>query len=367
MPILQYFYCHQTPLHVTMSNSHDNKRTCPCKRLPLVLSSLTGAEYGDLHSLRRHNRDSIKTKKDSAGNTPLMIAAQNGHIQATAFLLEAGCDVNAPDSGATPLHRASFSGAVGTMRLLLERPDCDLMLPDTSFGDRMTALHKAAAGGRYLAVQLLLAVHAQRGTLAQALQARDANDQTPLQVALSKLPRQAEERQSVARWDMVAGGRVADWTLCVQILQRAAKDGTGLDVREMDDGTLPPNLLTQQSAQSNGDSDNCIDCEVGECATKSWEMAFQRGLMQAMERQLVAKPVENESTTLQTTTISNTSTDVSDTTTQQGGVANENTTNKDEKSDLGRPCDACVNRSLFLYPVSGRLVCRSCKKRSKFD
>ena len=358
-----------------MSNNHDNKRTCPCKRLPLILSSLTGAEYGDLHSLRRHDREVIQKKKDSAGNTPLHLAAQHGHVQATAVLLEAGCDVNARASGTTPLHLCSFSGAVGTMRLLLDQPDCDLMSPDTSFGDSRTALHKAAAGGRYLAVQLLLDVHTQRGTLWQALQARDASDQTPLQVAQSIVPHQTEERQSVGRWDMVAGGRVADWTLCVQILQHAAQDGTVLDVRQVGGAALPQNLQSQQQQQPSDNSDDCIDCETGECTTKSWETAFQRGLMQAMERQLVATPKETQSTkTTQnpppssSSSSTTTTTHVLDDAARQGNSVNGDNANKeDEESDLGRPCDICVNQSLFLYPVSGRLVFRSCKKRSKLD
>ena len=366
-----------------MSYNRNDKRTCPCKRLPLVLSSFTGAEYGDLHSLRRHERD-ITRKRDSAGNTPLHLAAQHDHVRATAALLEAGCHVNSQSGGATPLHRASFSGAIGTMRVLLEQPDCDLFLPDTSFGDCRIALHKAAAGGRYLAVQLLLAVHVQRGTLPRALRARDANHQTPLEVGQSMVPQQVKERQSVARWDMVAGGNVADWTLCVRILEQAVQDGTVLDVRQIEGGTIPLTLQSQQQEQGqqqfNGNrNDDCIDCETGQCVTKAWEMSFQRGLMQAMERQLVTTPAGISVTRdnvvftvpqdeMRPTTCASDNTTIHE---DDDNIVNENTTineeeEEEERSNLGRPCDVCVNRSLFLYPVSGKLVCRSCKKKSKF-
>lgn len=332
----------------------DNRPTCPCKRLPLSLSSLTGAELGNVHSLRRH-RDDIVKKRDSAGNTPLHLAAQHGHVAATALLLDAGCDVNAHyECGATPLHRASFAGAVATMQLLLQRADCDLFIPDTSFGDGMTALHKAASGGRYLAVQLLLTVHAQRGSLRKALQAKDSQNQTPLQVSRSKIKQQDIERKSVARWDAVAGG-TADWSLCAQILQRAEQDGTVLEKGQLDN--LPKGPL-----QTN---EECEDCEAGQCATKSWELAFQRGLMQAivrdqsltnepiLERENFPKEIVPDDAAISAPREQMQDSDIS------GGIK----TNNDES--LGRKCDICLGRSLFLYPVSGKLICRGCKKAKK--
>jgi len=93
--------------------------------------------------------------------------------------------------GYTPLHRASFSGAVCTMEILIqwnrhglgmttvaeknhqngegsinnnfkpkietrENKYCNLLARDRSFGDYMTPIHKPAVGWRYLAVKLLL-------------------------------------------------------------------------------------------------------------------------------------------------------------------------------------------------------------------
>lgn len=126
---------------------------------------------------------------------------------------------------ATPLHRAAFAGATATMSLLLQEPTCDVMARDKSFGDLKTPLHKAAAGGRYLAIQLLVQELRERNLLPVALAATDATNRTPLQVAKDYryCSRHEEERESVARWDEVAGGP-ADWHKCVALLQAADFD-----------------------------------------------------------------------------------------------------------------------------------------------
>ena len=206
--------------------SSSDRPSCPCKRVSLSLSSLTAAEYGDLEALvsrqlKRRGGDS-STVVATAGS-PLHLAAQHGHVAATAWLLQQQQDSSQPPSGgATPLHRASFSGAVATMRLLMsdamkgnnnnDDMASNLLARDTSFGDQMTPLHKAVSGGRYLAVQLLLQTLQEADMLSQGLEARDAQGRTPRDLAVEK----RRNPENVARWDTVAGGP-PDWDMCLRV------------------------------------------------------------------------------------------------------------------------------------------------------
>jgi hypothetical protein len=335
--------------------------------LPLSLSSFTGAEYGNVESLRRV--PGLATKVDSAGHTPLHLAAQHGHVAATLALLQAGCPVNGhPTGGATPLHRASFSGAVATMRLLLQQPECDLLRVDTSFGDGRTALHKAAAGGRYLAVHLLLGAAAARTSLwGAALTARDARGLTPLQVATAA--EQEEQPASMVRWDVVAGGRRADWTMCAHLLRAAARDGSLS--WSMDDGDIDDKLRDARRAavDSAAAARDCGDCgDDGNCVTRSWETAFQQGLLRSMKLNLssTAKQAPRDVASIEINE-NDEAPDAIDIPlneeTKQVKESNEGLSTApemDASTLLGRPCDQCSKRSIYLYPDSGSLLCQSC-------
>ena len=242
-----------------MSNkSNQEEASCPCKRIPLHLSSFTAAEYGDVPALRSRLSSLPKSQQkpayDAAGNTPLHFAAQHGHTELVAMLLSTDAynkmydiinnnnnSINTNNdnrggqnvyvvSGVTPLHRACFSGATSTVRLLLDHiltiknnsntVSTILSLPDTSFHDYQTPLHKCASGGRYLVVQLLLDFIFQHGgnrpTIGALLSAKDANGRTPLDVAREMQRHRVEHQSSVQRWDSIAGGP-ADWDVCVQV------------------------------------------------------------------------------------------------------------------------------------------------------
>lgn len=390
----------------------DHGRSCPCKRLPLCLSSFTAAELGDVNSLQRrveHQRERHSKPAwratDSAGNTPLHLAAQHGHVAATAFLLQGDyrCDVNA--GSATPLHRASFSGAVATMRLLMDVASCDLLARDSSFGDFMTPLHKAASGGRQLAVQLLLLELENRQMLSTALSVTDSNGHTPLQTARLRQTNIDSESKSVARWNSVAGGP-PDWNWCVRLLEEA-ESTVSMSCSGASETVLPipPSHLRTPSSSTRtpacSKTISCLQCtdDEGKCRTKSWERAFTQALFQTVGSNLSAQSPnsghidpgnyevpEKDSSTLslceseerqikiQQTGESKSSSDKHSPSSgnavlgENSGRNHSHGTSSDAgvgsmRSRVGRECDTCHERSLVMYPVDGKsLVCRSCSK-----
>ena len=318
------FHCCSSTMATTARSSSSHPRTCPCKTLPWTISSATAAEYGDVATLER--RGTSSKSSTSSTSTPLHLAAQHGHVHATLFLLQT-VNVNDQSGGATPLHRASFAGALGTMKILLDK-GASLEARDASFGDQQTPLHKAASGGRYLAVQLLLESGADTHLM-------DAAGRTPLQVTQEKQRDSTVEAASVRRWDAIAGGS-ADWDKCVILLEGADVVAKSVPVKPLND---------------------CWDCTDGNCRTASWESAFRSALSLSVDQRLHDNTPEryNEAPSQTTARIPDTDTSY------EPPTSTSNTTT----SSLGRPCDSCHTLSIALYPRNQLLVCLSCRDSCK--
>ena len=293
---------------------------CPCKSLSFSLSSFTAAEYGNIHFLTRHKNLDANKLSDVGKYNLLHLTAQHGHVTATCLLLQLGACVDGTSReeggcGATPLHRAAFSGAISTMKILMDwnkkglnssssKQRCNLLATDTSFGDNMTPLHKAASGGRYLAVQLLLAELSEvlpdcnngdsssLQLLVTALTSQDSQGRTPLAVAQEMISAEEADSPSVARWDSVAGGK-ADWNRCANLLLTAEVDcrlreapnteGYG----QTDEKSIRSRKIVQASSLPTipihlTSAGSCLDCgsegNSDQCRTASWERSFHLAL-----------------------------------------------------------------------------------------
>jgi len=149
----------QTPLHVAAHEGH--------KYVARLL-----LEHG-----------AVVNARDKHGFTPLYYAVGGGHIDIVSILLEHGADVNARDkSGNTPLHYVALLGKAVVAKLLLEF-GADVNARDE---EGWTPLHSAALRGNADVARLLLEHDADPSI-------RDKEGKTPLDVA------RQEGRDEVAR------------------------------------------------------------------------------------------------------------------------------------------------------------------------
>ncbi len=446
------------------------KKECKCKLLPLSLSANTAAEFGDLASLTHRLSSSkyqrgqitappvVKTPPPSKHNgsspstasathtigithntsTPLHLAAQNGHAAITAYLLQNGygadtghrrcsgtrsTNTNASSEQMskqkipTPLHRACHSGALSSIKLLLENGANDMAI-DYSIGDEMTPLHKAVKGGRYLAVALLLDHFKKKVNgnssendgmndekyLIEALEARDKSNRTPLDLALELQSHGEEEVLSVRRWDSVAGGS-ADWDNCVQLLRDASSSHGGIDnIGEFEFSSQRPAVEKEKEEDGSRKKNdyysskytlmcNCNDVGEGDkCKTLMWESAFNSYLLQSTTALIKKRPKEAakmktieplcveivETDKIQESNVKflnpqeNTNTMEIDINTTSPKTVNalgkESKRNQDVSptTTLGQPCQNCNLNTINLFrSKTGQLVCRKCIKASR--
>ena len=94
--------------------------------------------------------------RDSLATTPLMYAASGGHASVVQALLREGANINLLcDRSSSSLHRAIVSDHVDVVRILLDHPETDVNVLDTSRYDQ-TPLMLAASFGRFKIIPILL-------------------------------------------------------------------------------------------------------------------------------------------------------------------------------------------------------------------
>ena len=119
------------------------------KGVPGLLVALQSESPKSALVLAKHPQTRVNAP-NSLGETPLMLAAINNHLELAKVLIERGADVNKP--GWTPLHYAATRGHREMMRLLLDNE----AYIDSESDNGTTPLMMAAYYASPLAVKLLL-------------------------------------------------------------------------------------------------------------------------------------------------------------------------------------------------------------------
>ena len=135
------------------------------------------ARHGDVAEIRRLVAAGVDVNEvDEAygGETPLHIAAYNGHVEAVQTLVQLSAGIEAKNvNGATPLHYAAIDGEVEAVKTLVQL-SANI---EAKTASGATPLHLAVAYGRVQAVKTLLQLGAQ-------IDARTRSGDTPLDLSV---------------------------------------------------------------------------------------------------------------------------------------------------------------------------------------
>lgn len=145
-------------------NQNCDIETCPCKNQTYNCSIFSAASTNSIQLIKNKLliNPNIAGKLDVYGYTPLHYSAQMNNFTILSLLLSSSLRKVDPDfntCGATPLHRAAYSGAYECCEILL-KAGAYVDAIDTSFKDHQTPLHKAASRRHRRVVDLLLSYHA---------------------------------------------------------------------------------------------------------------------------------------------------------------------------------------------------------------
>lgn len=164
---------------------------------PMQLAAQNG--HADVLALLIEDGGNVNLRKPSSRNSPLIMAASRGHVDCCRFLLDKGADPNAyglfGGTRHTALQSASRAGHVEVVKLFLDRG----IGPDEKQGST-SALHRACKENRIKVVKMLVSAGS------NITSTQEWNGNTPLQFAvkhgrtdiaayLKQVVRAEEERQ----------------------------------------------------------------------------------------------------------------------------------------------------------------------------
>jgi ankyrin repeat protein len=208
---LAKFCCEVLKSHLLMPTSDATKMTalhwaCTEENAIPVISYLLSrhpastSTVGSSNNTNNNRNTNLLECRDGSGCTPLLIAAQYGHVETAAYLLQKKCQLTAlDDSGDSATHWAAYKGSTTVLGLLSyhmkqsshSQHNNDLSKPD-HFGQ--TPLHLAALRGHVTACRYILqqvegsctSKQDLKKSLKALLAHKDKNGRTPEQLALHK-------------------------------------------------------------------------------------------------------------------------------------------------------------------------------------